>query len=195
MRGDGEVQVRPIGAGVCRPCDPEPVSSAKEGNGGVAKDGDALLTEGSRDETSAYDDVVVTEHGISFGALDGFEDLGTTVRGMVCGHKGEGAVGDEVAGEQDEIRGDAVDVPDDALEEEGLGVLVEVYVAELANAKVLEGRGEIADADAVVSDADLVPRHGSGVDGEPRCDGGGAGEEGAPGGMGRGNGRANRHTP
>ena len=84
---------------------------------------------------------MVAEDGVAEGSGKGGEDLGAAAEGVATGDEGEGAVGDEVAGEEDEVGGEGVDLVDDALEEERLGVLVEVDVAELHNAIVVEGAG------------------------------------------------------
>ena len=78
--------------------------------------------------------------------------------------KVSGAVGDEVAGEQDEVGGEGVDVADDAFEEEGFGVLVEVDVAELDDAVAVEGGGKICDGDGPVDDVDFVASDLAGVE-------------------------------
>ena len=90
-------------------------------------------------------------------------------------------MGDEVAGEEDEVGGEGVDFVDDALEEEGLGVLVEVDVAELDDAIAVEGGGEIGDGDGAVDDVDFVTGDLAGVEGEAGGGGAGAYEEVSPG--------------
>ena len=52
---------------------------------------------------------MVAEDGVAEGAGEGGEDLGAAVDGVVAGDEGEGAVGDEVAGEEDEVGGEGVD--------------------------------------------------------------------------------------
>ena len=75
--------------------------------------------------------------------------------GVFAGDEGERAVCDEVAGEEDEVGGEGVDLVDDALEEEGLGVLVEVDVAELDDAVAVEGVGQIVDGDGAMDDVEF----------------------------------------
>ncbi len=74
-------------------------------------------------------------------------------------------MGDEVSGEQDEIGSEGVDFADDALEEERLGVLVEVNVAELHDAITVEGAGQVGDGDGAVDDIELVTSDLAGVEG------------------------------
>jgi hypothetical protein len=73
-------------------------------------------------------------------------------------------MGDEVAGEQDEVGGDGVYPVDDVFEEEGFGVLVEVNVAELDDAITVEGGGEIVDGDGALDDIDFVTGDLAGVE-------------------------------
>ncbi len=115
--------------------------------------------------------VVVAKDGVAQRSGEAGEDLGTAVGCVSSSDEGEGAVGDEVAGEEDEIGGEGVDFANDVLEEVGLGVLVEVDVADLDDAEAVEGRGEIADSDGAVDDVELVASDFPGVDSE--CCGGG----------------------
>ena len=48
-------------------------------------------------------DVVVAEDGVAEGRGEGGEDLGAAMDGVAAGDEGEGAVGDEVSGEEDEV--------------------------------------------------------------------------------------------
>ena len=92
------------------------------------------------------------------------------------------AVADEVAGEQDQVGRERVDPFDDAAHEEGLSELVEVDVADLGDAEVLEGAGEIGDGKAAVDDAEFVAGELAGI--ERQAAGGdqrGADQEAAPG--------------
>jgi len=52
-------------------------------------------------------------------AGEGPEDLGAAVGGVVASDEGEGAHGDEVSGEEDEVGVKGVDALDDVLEEVG----------------------------------------------------------------------------
>jgi hypothetical protein len=94
------------------------------------------------------------------------EDLGGAVGGVVGGDEGEGAHGDKVSGEEDEVGVKGVDAVDDVLEEVGFGELVEVDVAELDDAEAVEGSGEIADGEGAVGGVDLVAGDFAGVEGE-----------------------------
>ena len=69
-----------------------------------------VLVRASDDDGALTDDVVVAQDGEAQRAGEGGEDLGTAVGGVVGGDEGERAVGDEVAGEQDEVGGEGVDL-------------------------------------------------------------------------------------
>lgn len=153
---NGKIQIGCAGAGIVDATEPDAGTFALDGEMLVDQNGGALGCEGADDLRSVEVDVMVAEDGVAKWSGDGSEDLRTTSQGMAAGDKGEGAVGDEVAGEQDEVRGQRVDVADDALEEEGLGVLVEVNVAELDDAIAVERSGQICDGDGTVDDVDLV---------------------------------------
>ena len=139
--GDGEIEVRVAGAGIFDAAEPEAGSSAFDGEVLVDENGGAVGGEGLGDQGAVEGDVVVAEDGVAEGCGEGGEDLGAAVSGVAAGDKAEGAVGDEVAGEENEIGGEGVDVLDDVLEEVWLGVLVEVDVADLDDAIAVEGGG------------------------------------------------------
>ena len=87
----------------------------------------------------------------------------------------EGAAADEIAGDQDEVWRQGVDLGDHFLEEPGFGELLQVDIAHLDDAEVLEAVGEIADGDGEAGDFELVARVGSGVGGDAEacsCEGG-----------------------
>ena len=96
---------------------------------------------------------------------------------VVGGDEGEGSHGDEVAGDEDKVWVEGVDVPDDALEEGGLGELVEVDVADLGDAVVVEDVGEVGQGDGAVDDIDFVAGNFAGVEGEAGGSGSGSNEE------------------
>ncbi len=167
--GDGEVEVGMAGAGVVDATEPDAGSVAVDGEELIDQDGGAFAGEGADDHGGVNGDVVVAEDGVAQGGGDGGEDLGAAVGGVIGVEEGKGAVGDEVSGEEDEVGGERVDLVDDAFEEEGFGVLVEVNVADLNDAVAVEGGGQVGDGDGVGNDVDLVARDFGGVE----CHGGG----------------------
>jgi hypothetical protein len=94
------------------------------------------------DDHSCVDgDVVIAEDGVAQGSGEVGDDLGAAVGRVPARDEGDGAVGDEVSREEDEIGGEGVDLGHDVFEEVGLGVLVEVDIADLDDAEAVEGRG------------------------------------------------------
>ena len=185
LGGQGLVEVGDVGAGVGGATDIEAVAGALDGDEVVAEDGNAVLLEGGGDEGAANGDVVVAEDGVTLRTFEGDEDLGAAAGGVAAEGKGERAAGDEVAGEQDEVGVELVDDVDDALEEEGLGVLVEVDIAELGDAHAGKGAGQGGDGNGEVGDGELVAGDLAAVEGKPGGDGAGTDEEAAPREVGR----------
>lgn len=173
--GDGEVEVGAAGSGVVYAAEPEAGAFVVDGKALVDEDGDVDGFEGVDDEGGADGYVVVAEDSVAEGALDGAEDVGAGVDGVAGGDEGDGALGDEVTGEEYEVGGEGVDLVDDALEEVGFGEFVEVDVGELDDAISVEGGGEVGDGDGVGEDGKLVAGDFAGVEGE--CSGGGSGAE------------------
>ncbi len=179
--GDGQIEVGVAGAGVVDAAEPEAVGAALDGDVLVDEDGDAEAVERSDDDGRAGGDVVVAEGCVALGAGEGAEDFGAAVGGVMGDGEGDGAVGDEVSGEEDEVGIEGVDAVDDLLEEVGLGVLVEVDIADLDDAEAVKGRGEIGEGDGARHDVDLVAGDLTGVEGEGCGSGAGADEEVATG--------------
>ena len=95
---------------------------------------------------------------------------------------GSGAIADEVAGEQDQVGREGVDLGEDAAQERGLRVLVEVDVADLGDAEVVEGvRADCAMAMVRREDADLVAGNLAGIERQACGSGRGTEQEGAAG--------------
>ena len=164
--GDGEVEVRGAGAGVVDAAEPETGAATFDWKITVDQDGRAAAGESLDDHGGVDGYVVIAEDGVAQGGAEGGDDLRASVGGVFACDERDGAVGDEVAGEEDEVCGKRVDLADDALEEEGFGVLVEVDVAELNDAIAVEGGGEIRDADGALDDVDFVASDLSGVEGQ-----------------------------
>jgi hypothetical protein len=174
---DGEIEVGMAGAGIFEATDPEAVAIFLDSDVLVDEDGRAATGEGLDDQGGVISDVVIAENGIAKGSGEGGDDLGTAMGCVVGDRERERSVGDEVAGEQDEIGGENVDFVDDALEEEGFGVFVEVDVAKLHDAIAVEGAGQIGDGDGAVDYIELVPGNLPGVEGHACCEGAGTDKE------------------
>jgi hypothetical protein len=185
LGGESEVEVGVTGTGVVDATEPETGAVALDGEVLVDQDGSAMAGEGFDDQGGVEGDVVVAEDCVAEGCGEGGEDLGAPADCMVAGDESERAVGNEVAGEEDEVGGEGVDLMDDALEEERLGVLVEVDVAELHDAIAMEGVRQIGDGDGAVDDVDLVACELARVESQTGGDGAGTYEEASPGETGR----------
>ena len=176
---DGEVEVGGAGAGVVGAGEPEDVVAALDGSVAVDEDGGAVGFEWLDDVLGADVDVVVAEDAEALRGFEGGEDLGAEAGGAPGEGEVGGAAADEVSGDKDEIGIEDVDLGDHALEEEGLGVLIEVDVAHLDDAEALEGVGKIADGDGAVGDLVLVAGVGSGVGGDSEAGCSGSGKKSA----------------
>ena len=78
------------------------------------------------------------------------------------------AIGDVVAGQQHQVGRKPVDLADHAAYKRWLGVLVEVDVADLGDAVVVEGVGQVGQRHVARDDADLMARELTGIQGESR---------------------------
>lgn len=152
------------GARVVDTAEPEASAVALNRKIPIDQNGSAVGGEGVDDDGGVEGYVVVAEDGVAERRGERGEDLGAAADGVAAGDEGEGAVGDEVAGEEDEVGGKVVDPADDAFEEEGLSVLVKVDVADLDDAVAVEGSGEICDGDGAVNDVDFVACDLAGVE-------------------------------
>ena len=180
--GDGEVEIGGAVAGIVGAAEPEDIATAFERSVAVDEDGDSVGFDGADDVVGTDGDVMVAEDAEALRSFEGGEDLGAEAGGLPGYLEGEGAAADEVSGDEDEIGGHAVDFGDHALEEVGLGELLEVDVAHLDDAKALEAVGEIADGDGEMGDLVLVAGMGSGVGRDAEASSGEGGTEKASAG-------------
>ena len=164
--GDGEVEVWMAGTGIVDAAEPEAAAVALDGHVLVDQYGSAVSGEGADYGAGVECHVMVAEDAVSERSSEGGQYLGAAVEGVVSGDEGEGAVGDEISGKEHEIGVLGVDLTDDPFEEVGLGVLVEVDVADLGDAITVEGVREVSDGDGAVYDVDLVACDFAGVQGE-----------------------------
>ena len=101
---------------------------------------------------------MIAQDGEALGAGKRAENLSAAVGRVGGGDECERAACDEIAGEEDEIRGESVYFVDDVLEKERLGELVEMNVAELDDAIAVEGIGKILDADGLMDRFEIMTR-------------------------------------
>ena len=164
--GAGEVEVGAAGAGVVGAAEPEDVVAALEGGIAVDEDGGTVGFEGRDDVFGANVDVVIAEESEALGGFEGGDDLGGEAGCLPGDGEVEGTAADIVAGDEDEVGIEVVDLVNQALQEEGFGVLLEVDVAHLDDAEVQEGVGQIADGEGDLGDFEFVASVGAGVGGE-----------------------------
>jgi hypothetical protein len=169
--GHSEIELGVAGARVVDAAEPEAGSFTLDWKMLIDQNGSAVSREGGDDDWGAEGDVVVTEDGVAKRSGKGGKDLGTAADGVAASDEGERTVGDEVAREENEVRGESVNFVDDALKEKRLGVLVEVDVADLDDAVAVEGSREIGDGDGTVDDVDLMASDLAGVESQT-CGGG-----------------------
>ena len=154
--GDGEVEVGGAGAGVVCAAEPEDVATAFEGEVAVDEDGGAVGFQGADDMVGADIDVVVAEEAEALRGLEGGEDLSGDAGGAPGAPEGEWTEADEVSGDENEIGFEGIDLGNHFFEERRFGVLLEVDVAHLDDAEVLEAVGEIADGEGKAGDLEFV---------------------------------------
>ena len=161
--GDGEVEVGGTGPGVVGTAEPEEIATALDGEVAVDEDRGSVGFERRDDVVSAYVDVVIAQDAEALGSGEGGEDFCGDAGAAPGDGEGKGAAADEIAGNQDEVRGEAVDLVDHVLEEVRFGELLEMEVAHLNDAEVFEAGGEIADGEGEAGDFELVTGVGARV--------------------------------
>jgi hypothetical protein len=176
---DGEIEVGVAGAGVVGAGEPKEITAAFEGDVAVDEDGGAVGFQGRDDVVGADVDVVIAEDAEALRGFELGENFGTNAGSVPGDGKLAGAAADVVAGDEDDFGFEAVDLFDNAFEEEGLGVLLEVDVRDLDEAETDEGVGEVADGELANVEVKLMAGVGAGVGGEADASGGCAREEGA----------------
>ena len=161
--GDSEIEVGTASVRVVDAAEPEAFAALLDGDVLVDENGCAVAGEGLDDERSTDGDVVVAEDAIAERGGEGAEDFCTAVGGGASIEGGEGTACDEVAGEENEMGIEGVDVMDDALEEIRFGELVEVNVADLDDAVTVEGGGQVGNGNGAGVEADFVAGDLTGV--------------------------------
>ena len=166
VAGNGAVEVRGAGSGVVGAAEPEAVAAALDGDMLIDEDRGAVGAQGVENPGGADGDVVVAEDSEALLGLEAGEDFGADAGGLPGDGVGERAAADVVAGDENQLRGKRVDAFDDVLQEPGLGVLLEVEVAHLDEAKALEGVGEVGDGEGDLVDLELVAAVDSAIQGD-----------------------------
>ena len=143
----------------------------------VDEQGQAVGFEVAADDAGADERVVIAEDAVTQGTGEGGEQLGAAGGGGERDGEGHGAAGAEVAGDEDEIGGEGVDLGDDAVEEIVFGELFEMDIGKLDDAEAVEGGGQVAEVEGGMGDGELVAAELVCVEAERGGGGYGAGEE------------------
>ncbi len=170
--GNGQVEVGGACAGVICAADPHGVTAALDLDVAVDEDGCTVGFEGVDDVVRADGDVMVAEDGEALWGFEGGEDLCADAGGFPGGGEGFRPATDEVSGKEDEFGVEGVGLCDHLFEEPGLGVLLEVDVGDLDEAKADEGVRKIVDGKGAVGDFELMPAFGTGVGSDAEASGG-----------------------
>ncbi len=161
--GDGEVEVRRTRAGIIRATKPEEIASAFEGEVAIDEDGRPVGFDRADHVISTDVDVVIAEDAEALGCLEGGENLCGYAGGLPGNLERERAAANKIAGHQDQIRGEGIDLRDHLLEEVGFGELFQVQIAHLDDAKPFKAVRELTDGDGETGDFEFVARVGSGI--------------------------------
>ncbi len=164
LLGDGAVEVGVQGDGVVDAAEPQAPAAPLDSDIFVDQQRYADGGKLGSDQGLAQEGIVVAHSSETLSAGDAAEDLGALHHGSLGELSPERAHADEVASEQDEVGCELVDAVDDPAQERGLGVLVEVEVADLGDAEVLERGGEIGDGEILDDDAELVAGELTGIE-------------------------------
>ena len=101
--GDGQFEVGVTGAGVVDAAEPEAVAISFDWHVLIDQERGAVGGKGINDSAGIEGDVMVAEDAVAKGSGEVCQDLGASVQSVISCDKGEGAVGDEVAGKEYEV--------------------------------------------------------------------------------------------
>jgi len=163
---DCRVEIAVAGAGIAGAGEPKVIAAAFYGQVVIDEDGSSVVLEGVDDVLRAYSDVVIAEDSEALRCIEFLEDFGADTGSLEGDGGSAGTAADKISREQNEFRAEGVDAVDGEFGEPGLGVLLEMDVAELDEAEAGEGVGEIGDGEGAVGDFELVAAVGSRVGGE-----------------------------
>lgn len=132
----------------------------------VDEHGEPVVLHVVADDAAADCGVVVAEDPEPLRTGEFAEDLGAATGGFVGHFERQRAAADEVSSDEEEIGLHGVDSGDDVFEEVLLGVLLEVDVGELDDAKAVECGRQVTDVEGGVGDLDCVAADFVGVEGD-----------------------------
>lgn len=94
----------------------------------VDEEGEAVVFHVGADRAGVDDGVMIAEDAVALWTGEGAKESGTAAGGGERYGEAEGAAGDEVAGDEHDVRIERVDLMDDVAEEEVFGVLLQMKV-------------------------------------------------------------------
>ena len=124
------------------------------------------MREGQGEGNGAEDYVVIAEDGVALRTFKLFEHARALPCRMDRRCPREKLVGSEVSGEEDGVGPQAVDVVDRIAQEEWLGELIEMNIAELGDTEAVERGRKVGDEDFRVGYFNVVARNFAGIEGE-----------------------------
>ncbi len=150
------------------------VNAADDDVGSIALDRNVLVDEQGEagvlhvvaDDAGPYDCVVIAQDPVAFRAGESAEKRGATGSSGERDVDRKGTPGDEVAGDEEEVGVQGVDARDDLAEKKVFGVLFQVDVGDLHDAKAIEGRRKAAEKEGAVGNFNLVTADLVGIEGE-----------------------------
>lgn len=187
--GHDEIEIWMAAEDVVQAAEPEVLTAAFDAGELVDEERDSVVLQVVADDEGVENGVVVAEDAEALGAIECIEQGSAAAGGGEGDARGLDAVGDVVAGDEDEVRGEGVDAFDHLGEEELFSKLFKVNIADLDEAEAVEGGGQVADGKGALGDVDVVAGEFAGVEGDAGCRGCGAEEEvaaGVAGGSGLG---------
>ncbi len=184
--GNGKVQVRAAEGDIVDAAEKDVRAAVVDANVLVDEQRQAIGLHMVADDAGADDGIVIAEDAEAEGAGEGAEELGAAGRGGKGDIDRHGAAAGEVAGNEQEVGLERVNLMDDAAQKEILGVLLEVDIGDLDEAKTIEGSGKIAQEESALDELNLMPGPLIGVESDGGDRGEGTGDKGAAGEQGRG---------
>ncbi len=178
---DGEIEVGAAEGDVVNAAKENVCVTVVDANVLIDEDGKAVGLEVVADDAGADDGVMVAENAEAEGAGKSAEDFRAAGGGGEGDIDRHGAAAGVVAGDEEEVGLEGVDLVEDATEKKVFGVLLEVDVGNLNEAEAIESRGKGGEEEGAGENLALVPRPLVGIEADSGDGSEGAGKEGAAG--------------
>jgi hypothetical protein len=153
---NGEVGSGMAADWIVEACKPDTGVAAFERYIAVAQNGDAVISQCMGDRTGADKNVMVAENSIDATTLEPLQNIRTLPRRAngeaSCAETVSRRVSDIVAGEEDDVGTELVDMANGVVKKEWLGEFVEVNVADLGDLQAIEMVRKPGDEDIAARD-------------------------------------------